>query len=242
MCVACVQQLQQPWIKDKEFYEQPRYRGPNIHCELFHQLGDLNNWRLFSTYDKDAVLSTISAHATRNVFRETLKERSLAIMSQIEIGRYGAIPTTDPAATSGYYVFCFRSQGYILQKGINTNSERIGKGELVCDVTWLNPVPNASLLYSHGLKDDNHLDTTIRIQHIVHENLDVSHITSRDMLHKSVKPLFRELIEKNAIKINDDCHDMIIESIIAREHLDYDEYFSSTENEESSDDDSDVDM
>ena len=241
MCQACSRQLQQPWLMDKEFYDQPRYKGPNKNCILFPELGDLNNWRLISTFDKDSKLSKISSDATKKVFKETLQERSFHVLSQIEIGNYGAIPTTDPKATSGYYVFCFKSSGYILQKGINTNSERIGKGELVCDITWLNPVPQSSLLYSHGYKDNIELDSTIRIQHIVNENIKFSYVTDSHMLSKSIQPLFAELRKKNTIKIDDDCHSMIIEHIIAREHLDFEEYFSSTDIEETSDDDSDND-
>ena len=215
-----------------------------MQCALWNVLGPLNNWRLISITDKEQNLAKHSSEVTQKLFRDTLKDRSFSLMSRIVEGNYGAIPTTDPKATSGYYVFLFRSQGYILQNGITTNSERIPSGALVCDITWLNAVPKSSRLYSHGFKDDTSLDSIIRIQQIVDENVTFSFVTSRDMLSSSIRPMFKELLEKNTIIVDDECHHQIIENIAAIDHLDYDEYFSSTDNsndyEDTSEDEDDM--
>ena len=102
----------------------------------------------------------------------------------------------------------------------------------------MNPVPGHSRLYSHGFKDDTTLDSTIRIQHIVEQNVKFKYVTSRSMIPKSIRPMYNELVERNSIIIDDDCHNEIIENIVAMEHLDYDEYFSSTEDDNFHDDSS----
>ena len=114
---------------------------------------------------------------------------------------------------------------------MKTNSERIPEGVLVCDITWLNPVPNASRMYSHGLKDDASLNSTIRIQHVVEENVKFILLSSTNMLPKAIRPMFDALVSKSTIIVNEDCHDMIIENITARTHLDYETFFSSSEEE-----------
>ena len=105
----------------------------------------------------------ISSRVIRNVFRETLQDRAFAMSSIIEPGKLGAIATTDASASSGYYVFSFTSSAYVLQEQIRNNSKKLPKGEYVCDITWLNPVPNCSRMYSHGFKDDSSLNSIIRI-------------------------------------------------------------------------------
>ena len=96
------------------------------------------------------------------------------------------------------------------------------------------PYHISSDLYSHGLKDDTTLDSIIRIQHVVEENVTYRHLSPQDKLPKQIRPLFDTLVSKNTIVIDEDCHDRIIENIIAREHLDYEDFFSSSDDENSS--------
>ena len=117
---------------------------------------------------------------------------------------------------------------------ITVNSEKIPAGSLVCDITWLNPVPHCSRLYSHGYKDDSSLVSIIRIQHIVECDVKYKPVSSRDMLTKSLRPMYKTLLSKNTIIIDDECHDRIIENIAAMGHLDYEEYFSSNDEDRSS--------
>ena len=234
MCPACVEQLNQKWYPKKDFDEQPRYLKHNTKCKLWNVLGPLNNWRRITVTDKSVPKGLSTSLVTRNIFRDTLQDRAFSMSSTIEIGNYGAIATTDASALSGYYVFSFTSDGYVLQKQIITNSDKIAAGELVCDITWLNPVPNASRMYSHGIKDDTSLNSTIRIQHIVEGNIKFTLLSSRNMLPKSIRPMFDDLLSKSTIIVNEECHDMIIENIAARTHLDYEEFFSSTEEDSES--------
>ena len=54
--------------------------------------------------------------------------------------------------------------------------------------------------------------------------------------------MINTLLSKNTIMIDDECHDRIIENIAAMDHLDYEEYFSSVEDNASTDDSSDDDV
>ena len=235
MCVACVNQLQQPWLVNKPFSEQPRYIGNNVHCSLWNIMGPLNNWRKIHIIDNNILSAKVSSGVTREIFKETVEDRAFAMMTVIKEGNYGAIATTDPSAVSGYYVFTFTSTGYVLQEGKTVNSETIPAGSLVCDITWLNPVPNCSRLYSHGFKDDSSLVSIIRIQHIVEYDVSYKLVSTRDMLPRSVRSMFKTLQSKNTIMIDDECHDCIIETIVALGHLDYEEHFSFLEEDESTD-------
>ena len=137
MCLACTKQLQLSWIQGKAFDDQPRYRKDNKDCRLWTVLGPLNNWRIITIVDNSSSIGQLTSGVTRNVFRETLQDRAFSMSSLIVPGNFGAIATTDASASSGYYVFTFNTVGYVLQDQINTNSERIPAGELVCDITWL---------------------------------------------------------------------------------------------------------
>ena len=211
MCEACVDQLKQKWKSNTDFYQQPRYLGDNQRCSLWKVLGSLNNWRLITLLDKDRESGTKASKVTRNVLRQALNDKTMAMMSVIEKDNYGAIATTDDSALAGYYIFIFRSTPYVLQTPITTNSERIPAGELVCAITWLNPVPHTSNLYSHGLKDDTSLDSVIRIQHVVEENVIYHQLSQKDSLHKQIRPMYKILISNNTIVIEEECHDRILE-------------------------------
>ena len=47
--------------------------------------------------------------------------------------------------------------------------------------------------------------------------------------------MYKVLVSKNTIVIDEECHDRILENIITREHLDYDDFFSHTEDSDTSD-------
>ena len=177
-----------------------------------------------------------------SVFRSAMQSRSLAMVSVMEKGNYAAISTTDANAISGYYLCLLTSNAYTLQEPYTNKSERIAAGELVCNITWLNPVPHCRTMFSHGMKDEIHLQSVVRIQHVVDENVKFSYLTSSASLPKPMKCHLKSLMDKNTIIIDDCCHDEIVENIHARSHLDYDEYFYSSEDQMDSDNDSIFDI
>ena len=238
MCAGCVSQLKHPWKRNGSFHSQPRYSPGNTTCVLWNALGELNDWQLISIVDVDHSTVENTNTTTQSIFRNVIHDRASAMATTINEGQYGAIATSDSRALSGYYIFKFKSGPYVLDTTTHVNSEKIASGDMVCDITWLNPVPKSTRLHSHGSVDSTDLDTVIRVQHIVHSEVIFEHLNSDTMLNRTMKPQFATLKEKRTIVINQECHDEIIETILARSHLDYEEYVSSTEDNFHSDDES----
>ena len=235
-CKACVSQLKLPWILNKDFSEQPRYMSHNKDCVLWPIMEGLNDWLLISLTDTKPELNQIDRDMTQSIFKSSLESKAMTMISTIEVGNYCAISTTDDKAPSGYYIGIFRSTAYILQDNYYNGTERISAGELVSDITWLNPVPCCKTIFSHGLKDDNTLDSITRVQHIVHENVQYKLLESADKLPKNMRNHFCDLISKNTIVIDDLCHDTITECIYKRNNLDYEEYIQSSDEHYQSED------
>ena len=131
----------------KLLYHQPRYKSNNDKCVLWSALGPLNNWRLISFVDIDPAKKDHAVSVTRSIFKDTLRSRTITASTLIEENNYAAIATNDSNALSGYYICSINSPAYVLQHTFSTNGTIIPKGELVCDITWLNPVPSCRTLF-----------------------------------------------------------------------------------------------
>ena len=238
-CSSCVERLSLPWINDKPFGEQPRYEGNNDKCVLWNCLGPLNNWRLISFYDISSTANISTSSTTKSIFRGCLRSRAMKMSLAIVEGNYAAIATSDSKAMSGYYIACIRSIPYAMDKIHTDDKEKIPKGEMVCDIVYLYAVKDCHTLFYHGHKDETSLNAVIRIQHIIDANVKYTPLQSPEPLPHSMKNKFRELVNKNTIVIDDQCHDEIIEQIHARSHLEHSEYFESSEDSDVSDEETD---
>ena len=135
-CNACQEQLKETWVSGVPFNKQLRYLSDNRNCALWHILGSLNNWRIVSLHDSNNSRSDRSSSVTKSIFRNTLRSKAMSIATQIEVGRYAAISTTDENTLSGYYVCCITSKPYILNdNSVCEDAHNIAKGELVCNIT-----------------------------------------------------------------------------------------------------------
>ena len=237
-CNSCIQQLKEPWIPHLSYDKQPRYKPNDSSCILWNVLGEYNNWIIISIIDRSPNTKMSTTNIDNSVFESAIHSRSLAMSSVIEVGNYAAISTTDIKAVSGYYVCVITSNPYSLPESFSNGSEQIPAGEIVCDVTWLNPVPHCRTMFSHGMKDEIHLHSKVRVQHVVDEKVTFSKLTSANNLPKSMRSTFKALLSKNTIIIDDECHDEIIETIHTLNHLDFEEYFYSSEDIIDSDEDS----
>ena len=114
--------------------------------------------------------------------------------SQIQVGDYAAVSTTDERTLSGYYMCCITSKPYILNEDTDLkDADNIRKGELVCNITWLNQVPSCRTFFSHGLKDDLSLNSVTRIQYIIDPNVNYTFLESVDELPPKVRKRFHDL-------------------------------------------------
>ena len=222
-CDACVHQLSLPWELNKEFIKQPRYSSNNTERSLWPVLGELNNWILITIIDDNNDCIPEINNITKTVFKNTMQSRVQGMASIIEEGNYGAVSTCDDSAVSGYYICTFASTPYILQDSYINGSEKIQAGELVCDITWLNPVPMCKTMFSHAMKDDISLNSVIRVQHVVDDNVKYKLLDDITILPRSMRNRFQSLRNLNTIIIDNECHDNIVETIFARNHVDYQE-------------------
>lgn len=241
-CDFCLKQLDQPWMSNVSYDKQPRYKPNNTSCILWNVLGELNNWIIISIVDTAPNDKVSTSDIDLSVFQSGIEKRTLAMMSVIEVGNYAAISTTDNNAISGYYICEIKSHAYTLDEVYVHGTERIPAGEIVCDITWLNPVPHCRTMFSHGMKDDDHLHSVVRVQHIVDEKVSFSKLSTSRQLPKTMKCNLKELMDKNTIVIDEECHDLIVETIHSLNHLDYEEFYYSSENLMDSDDESIFDI
>ena len=242
-CVACQEQLKQAWLPHISFQDQPRYASNNKNCVFWETLGPLNNWQLISIVDFNNSNSETTSKITKSIFRNTLRSKSITMSSNIVVGNYAAISTTDEKTMSGYYICCITSNPYILQDNSTTmDAQKLAKGDLVCDITWLNQVPLCRTIFSHGLKDDTSLMSITRIQHIVDPDVSFSYLKHENQLPSKIKKNFNELQNLNAIIIDDACHDNIIEEINSRMHMEHSEYDEVSDDDIYSESDSDEEM
>ena len=201
-------------------------------------MGDNNNWIIISIVDTSSGNKLSTSDIDSTVFQSGIQSRTLAMVSVIEKGNYAAISTTDCNAISGYYVCELKSNAYTLADAYSNGSEKIPAGEVVCDITWLNPVPHCRTMFSHGMKDEKYLNSIVRVQYVVDEKISFTKLTSDRLLSKSMKSNLSLLMEKNTIVINENCHDQIVETMHSLNHLDYDEFIYSSEDVIDSDDES----
>ena len=241
-CDGCLHQLSLPWKRNENFGNQPRYKSDNKQCVLWSSLGSLNNWRLISFVDIDSSQKNRTSSVTKSIFNATLRSNSLVMSSLLEKGNYAAIATNDEAALSGYYICSIESTAYVLQNTHSLDNEIIHKGELVFDLIWLNQVPNCRTIFTHGLKGDRSLYSIARVQHIIDPDVKFAYLSSPHMLPKKLYTLYQELTSKNAIILENSCHDSIVESIFSRNHLEHSEYYDSSEDDDHCDSESDEEM
>ena len=241
-CKSCTHQLSLPWEVGKAFDQQQRYLNDNDQCDLWYSLGSLNNWKLISFVDRKRPQSNRLSSTTKSIFNETIRNRALSLSSLIEIDKYAAISTDDNNTMSGYYICIIRSLPYYLQRQFRLNHEHIPKGELVCDMTYLNPVPRCHTLFSHGLKDETSLDTTVRVQHIIDPRVKWKSLDTPMEVHTSMRSKYNHLISLNTIVIDEQCHHDIIEKIYSRSHLEHSEYYHSSDDNFESDYETDDDL
>ena len=85
------------------------------------------------------------------------------------------------------------------------------------------PVHGCSLTFYPGENNDKTLDSIIRVQHIIDENIKFKKLTSPKSLPKMMRSQFTKLRNLNTIVIENECHDNIIQTIDERNHMDYEE-------------------
>ena len=93
---------------------------------------------------------------------------------------------------------------------------------MVCDVVYLNAVPNCKLVYTHS--DDASLSTKVLLQHVIDANIEMKKLTKKEDLPKNMRKLYREIKQLNAVIVCPETHECIVEEIERRNTFDVNSY------------------
>jgi hypothetical protein len=184
-----------------------------------------------------------NAEEAEEALEEALAGMTTMMAERIKPDKYGAFSTTDEDA-DGYYIVKWTSEPYTLQEDKllteYTPAMRIPAGTLVCDAEYYNKVPGASLWYTPTQGDER--NTVVRVQQVVAADLTMMPISDSNKLPAGMsKKNKQEATKQNALRLESDEHDMVLDEIHRREVLEHDEDVESDDDEEMSDEDEDED-
>ena len=129
-CSFCIEQLELPWDKNKEYVNQKRYNVNNKYLQ-WNIFDVLNDWNiiLLVTQTKDN-----NSEKDDGVFETILREVNTRMSER-----------TNDESTNGFYTIQWTSNVYTLQEYKEIEAYKPTKtgyeGDIVCDTVFLNPVP-----------------------------------------------------------------------------------------------------
>ena len=142
-----------------------------------------------------------------DLFRKEVREHITAVIArEIDVGKYGAVVTSDEDA-DGYYLVKWTSTPYTDQES----------GQLVCDANYLNRVGRAPKWYTGSDLSDKHV-----LQHVVLGDVTMEEISGTNPLPNTCDKLLAQA--KAALKVSKESDDFIFEEIHRRDALEDPEY------------------
>ena len=191
-CQACIQQFKEPWVPNKVFETQPRYKGGNTQCVYWPIFQGLNDWVLIDIVDKQTG-DNLNENA---IVENALVCNTMHVANEVAVDGYGALATNDNNVKVGYYIIKWTSTPYPLQTDTKVNTFNpplvLKAGEMVCNAVYLNAVPNCKLLYTHS--DAESLSTIVLLQHVVDANIEMKKLSKRDDLPKNIRKMYHAIL------------------------------------------------
>ena len=192
--------------------------GGNTQCVYWPIFNGLNDWLLIEIIDNQTNESTND----HSIVENTLLCNTMHVASEVAIGGYGAVATNDNNVKVGYYIVQWTSLPYPIQEDTSITTFDppllLKAGEMVCDAIYLNAVPHCKLIYTHS--DNSSLCTKIMLQHVVDAKVEMKKLTKKDELPRNIRRLYREIKQLNAVMVNAQSHELIVEEIERRNTLD----------------------
>ena len=187
--------------------EQPRFQIV-IDCVYKNYIGD-NKWFIVDLEQRKAGDPNHGDYQDEDadIFRKEVREHITAIIAtEIDIGKYGAVVTSDEDA-DGYYVVQWTGLPYTDQE----------TGQLVCDANYLNPVARAQKWYTESVASDTHV-----LQHVVLGDVNMNIISDTNSLPNTCDKV--SAASKGALKVSKESDDFIFEEIYRRDALEDPEF------------------
>jgi hypothetical protein len=148
---------------------------------------------------------------------EVLVSLSSNIAANVEIGGYGAIVTDDENAEFGYWMIKWTSEPYTCQD----------TGRLVCDGCCLNPLGGAP-----KWRTPSGDAKTIPLVHIVMTDVQIHFIEKGRNMPSSTRFNKKDMLENEALRIEENSHDYIFDEMFRRETLEHETRDEEEEEEE----------
>lgn len=176
-CDNCKAQLKQPWEMDVDPKDQPMFQNMDD-CDYSAVMGDLNKWHFLEIEPKKDKANPWGEEQDREV--NMIKQDGLTAMeskvsSQVEIGKFGAIDTTDPEAKDGVYIVQWTGEPHCLTEPTlvdGCGEEPMEEGTLVCKGIFWCRVHGAPCWCECPPKNDRE-ETTFWMQHCLDGDLSV---------------------------------------------------------------------
>ena len=188
-CVACTSMLDKPWISGISSDKQERYK-PVTKCTYWSLLGSFNNWNIILLSSKST-----SSYTFDEICQVVLDGISDNMASLVELGKYGAINTTD-TSTNGFYVIMFTSGAYALRENTTIYGQIINAGELVVKAKYLCSIQIDTNWYLN--QQPKHHVITVPTRTKLHPQLEVNAITEFYAIPTSVCSRTQEKIHVKA--------------------------------------------
>ena len=224
-CVGCRHQTMQPWEKDTDPVDQPRYRNGEG-CVLANVLGDFNDWKFVSVQEKK---KGNRKEDFDELFQGVLEQYDTAMMDGICVGRFGAILVDDDKrhAPDGYYLVCWSSDPYTLQE----DTDDYAAGTLVCNGIYWNWLRGATRWFTPPAGEPE--EYVFRLRTVVSPDLNMEDLSEEARLPNSWRPARKEKVAAMGPKrVELQSHDEISNEIARRALLDYEDDMQEVEDED----------
>lgn len=208
-CDACDEMIRKPWVPGKPANEQPRFADvPD--CYFRPVLGDANKWYIVDLKElepNDELDAEEARESQEESYKDVLHHIASYMAEKVVVGELGAVACDDEEdTTDGYYLVRFTSLPY---------PDQSGSGEMKIQAKWLYEFPGAKKWFYEQEGEE----MEVNLMHVVGTGIVMNGIAPNN---QPPGPARKKAREKNAIKISDDYHNMIIDEIYSRERLEYD--------------------
>ena len=205
-CTTCLQKLRTKWDRLNELSpeQQPRF-ARNENCKYSDVFGIYNDWTIIhidKTKDNDN-------DDLNDVNMEVLDSILMRISSEIKVSGIGAY-MKNPECNDDYIIVKWDSLPYAVQKG--DEKPNINIGDVVVNTTKLNCINGTNNWFVIGNKRK-----IVKLSSVLHGN-----IKFEELIHKPSFPQIKnrkKIMQKDPIKMDDECHETILDAIYERQHL-----------------------
>ena len=205
-CQSCLEKLRTKWDDSNEISleNQPRFQR-NETCKYNKVFGIYNDWTILhivpTKENDDEDLNDVKMDIIHNIL--------MHISSEIKVDRIGAYLKT-PESNDDYIIVKWESLPFTIQKGEEKPGIKIG--DVVVNTIKLNPISEANGWFVIGK-----IRKTVKLNSVLHGNITYDELNNAPSFPRIKN--WKTIIKKEPIKMNNECHETILDAIYQRQHL-----------------------